>query len=81
MSDIKNEQSERWELYTNVCEKRFKKLDDKVDDLHATVKNGLTDKVKMVTEDIKGLRRLAWGLAGGIILTLGATIFDMLVNH
>lgn len=70
MSDVK----ERWEIYEKVCKDRFTSIENKVDDLHSTVKNGLTDKVN-------ALWRLAWILVTGLIGLLAVTVFDLLVNH
>jgi len=63
-----------WEIYQNVCSERFKTIEDKVDDLHATVKNGLTDKVK-------ALEKMNWFIITGIIGVLALAVFDLLVRH
>ena len=73
MSDNRIADHDPWEIYQNVCSGRFKTIEDKVDDLHVTVKNGLTDKVK-------ALERMNWFIITGIIGVLAITVFDLLTK-
>lgn len=69
------------EQYEKYCKQQFEKadgrvdkIDNKVDEIHAIVTNGLKDKVKENNDRIKSLDNRIWFLMTGVVLSVGLQI-------
>lgn len=75
------------EQYTSVCGPRFKKaedkledLDKKVDEIHSVVTNGLRENVGEIKERMHALESRMWVMMGTITFGLLASIVLQLVR-